>query len=108
MFHGGRRKDADSGVTKGNRRNMLAFGGRLFFFVQLRLRQFRPRDYTQIVSNAGGPVTVLTTDYGERLDDRPVSRSATVDGVPDFVNLYDYDDQDRLVALTQTGQGAAR
>ena len=62
---------------------------------------------TQIVSNAGGPVTVLTTDYGERLDDRPVSRSATVDGVPDFVNLYEYDDQDRLIALTQTGQGAA-
>ncbi len=62
---------------------------------------------TQIVSNAGGPVTVLTTDYGERLDDQPVSRSATVDGVPDFVNLYEYDDQDRLVALTQTGQDAA-
>jgi hypothetical protein len=52
-----------------------------------------------------GPVTVLTTEYGERLDNQPVSRSATVDGVPDFVNLYEYDDQDRLVALTQTGQG---
>jgi hypothetical protein len=37
----------------------------------------------------------------------PVSRSATVDGVPDFVNLYDYDGQDRLVALTQTGQGGS-
>jgi RHS repeat-associated protein len=62
---------------------------------------------TQIMSNAGGPVTVLTTDYGERWDDRPVSRSATVDGVPDFVNLYEYDDQDRLVALSQTGQGGS-
>ena len=62
---------------------------------------------TQIVSNAGGPVTVLTTEYGKRLDNQPVSRSATVDGVPDFVNLYDYDDQDRLVALSQTGQGGS-
>ncbi len=54
-----------------------------------------------------GPVTVIATEYGTRLDNQPVSRSATVDGVPDFVNLYDYDDQDRLVALSQTGQGAA-
>jgi RHS repeat-associated protein len=59
---------------------------------------------TEIVSNAGGPVTVITTEYGTRLDKQPVSRSATVDGTPDFVNLYEYDAQDRLVALHQTGQ----
>jgi RHS repeat-associated protein len=49
-------------------------------------------------------VTVITTEYGTRLDNQPVSRSATVDGTPDFVNLYEYDAQDRLVALRQTGQ----
>jgi YD repeat-containing protein len=41
---------------------------------------------TENVSNVGGPVTVITTEYGTRLDDQPVSRSATVDGTPDFVN----------------------
>ncbi len=54
-----------------------------------------------------GPVTVIATEYGTRLDNQAVLRSATVDGVPDFVNLYNYDDQDRLVALRQTGQSAA-
>jgi RHS repeat-associated protein len=62
---------------------------------------------TEIVSNAGGPVTVITTEYGTRLDNQPVSRSATVDGTSDFVNLYEYDAQDRLVALRQTGQGGS-
>jgi RHS repeat-associated protein len=62
---------------------------------------------TEIVSNAGGPVTVITTEYGTRLDKQPVSRSATVDGVPDFVNLYEYDAQDRLVALWPTRSGRA-
>ena len=37
-----------------------------------------------------GPVTMMATEYGTRLDNQGVSRSATVDGVSDFVNLYDY------------------
>jgi hypothetical protein len=52
-----------------------------------------------------GPVTVLTTDYGERLDNQPVSRSATVYGVPDFVNLYEYDNQDRWIARSHDPDG---
>jgi hypothetical protein len=52
-----------------------------------------------------GPVTVIASDYGTRLDNQLVSRSATVDGVPDFMNLHDYDDQTRWIARSHDPDG---
>ena len=53
-----------------------------------------------------GPVTVIATEYGTRLDNQPVSRSATVDDVPDFVNLYEYDYQYEWLE-THNGDGTS-
>ncbi len=52
-----------------------------------------------------GPVTVIASDYGTRLDNQLLSRSATVDGVPDFVNLYEYDNRDRWIARSHDPDG---
>ena len=52
-----------------------------------------------------GPVTVTATEHGTRLDNQPVSRSATVDGVPDFVNRHEYDNRDRWIARSHDPDG---
>ncbi|MDD4271149.1 MAG: hypothetical protein PHN77_23260, partial [Thermoguttaceae bacterium] len=52
-------------------------------------------------------VTVLTIGYGAREDDLPISLSATVDGVADFLTSFEYDTEGRVVAIRQTGQGAS-
>ncbi|MGI6417849.1 MAG: RHS repeat-associated core domain-containing protein [Thermoguttaceae bacterium] len=64
------------------------------------------RVLSQSVMPIGGPVTVLTIGYGTREDDLPISLSATVDGVADFLTSFEYDCQGRVVAIRQTGQGA--
>ena len=58
---------------------------------------------TETVWSEQAPATVLTYDYGSRTDGQPVSVSATVDGVADFVNLYEYDSQARMTHVRQTG-----
>ncbi len=63
------------------------------------------RVLSQSVMPIGGPVTVLTIGYGARDDALPVSLSATVDGVADFLTSFEYDSQGRVVAIRQTGQG---
>ncbi|NLZ01912.1 MAG: RHS repeat protein, partial [Pirellulaceae bacterium] len=60
---------------------------------------------SETVMPIGGPVTVLTIGYGAREDALPVSLSATVDGVADFLTSFEYDTEGRLVAIRQTGQG---
>ncbi len=52
-----------------------------------------------------GPVTMMATEYGTRLDKQGVSRSATVDGVPDFVNLYEYDAEGNRTRRTEIATG---
>ena len=52
-----------------------------------------------------GPVTVMASEYGTRLDNQGVSRSATVDGVSDFVNLYDYDAEGNRTRRTDIAIG---
>jgi YD repeat-containing protein len=51
----------------------------------------RGRLLSETVMPIGGPVTVLTIGYGAREDDLPISRSATVDGVADFLTSFEYD-----------------
>jgi RHS repeat-associated protein len=60
---------------------------------------------SETVAPAGGPVTVLTVGYGTREDDLPVSLSAAVDGLADFLTTFEYDTLDRVVGIRQTGQG---
>jgi YD repeat-containing protein len=62
---------------------------------------------SETVMPIGGPVTVLTIGYGARDDDLPISLSATVDGVADFLTSFEYDTEGRVVAIHQTGQGAS-
>ena len=64
------------------------------------------RVLSETVMPIGGPVTVLIIGYGTREDDLPISLSATVDGVADFLTSFEYDCQGRVVAIRQTGQGA--
>ncbi len=68
----------------------------------------RGRVLSQSVMPIGGPVTVLTIGYGARDDALPVSLSATVDGVADFLTSFEYDTQGRVVAIRQTGQGGSQ
>ena len=63
----------------------------------------RDRVLTETVWSEQAPTTILTYDYGSRTDGQPVSVSATVDGVADFVNLYEYDSQGRMTHVRQTG-----
>ena len=51
-----------------------------------------------------GPIT-LTNGYG-RMDGLRTSLTASIDGVADFVNDYQYDDLDRLTQITQSAAGA--
>ncbi len=44
-------------------------------------------------------MAVTAGTYGTRLDSQPATGSGTVDRVPDFVNLYDYDHQGSLVPV---------
>ena len=45
-----------------------------------------------------GPVTVIATEYGTRLDNQPLSRSATVGGKS---VTFDYDEADRFVTISR-------
>ena len=65
----------------------------------------RGRVTSETVAIVGGPVTVLEVGYGTRDDDRPERLAATVNGKADFVTTFEYDAENRLVAVRQTGQG---
>ncbi len=60
---------------------------------------------TSITSNnVGAPSVVLMIDYGTRLDSLRTSVAATIDGTPDFITSYTYNERDELTRIEQTGQ----